>query len=236
MDVNKPATVRKSPTFALICLDCLESTLSNTRVSICSRSSSTLWFRSETSCRLRLSHRQSLPQLRPRMDTHLALSFPDCFSDPDADTEPMSQDFPVFKDDCAPQQRFQGGQWIQNSPEMPESQRSRDTFDQEGRDLGYSDCNGHQFFSAPMILPEQLPLPSSPETLAPPDRQFTVPAKKTDDSDPACRPRLTADQTAILEEYYSHTPRPTTKQKREHAIRLGLTLEKVNVSHVALGK
>lgn len=166
------------------------------------------------------------------MDAHLAMSFPDCFSDQDADVEPMSHDFQFPKDAYAPQQCFQGGQWIQNSSDIRESQHSRDTFNHEGRGLGYPECNGHQFSSAPMILPEQLPLPNSPDTLAPPDQQFTIAAKKPDDSDPACRPRLTPDQTAVLEEYYSHTPRPTTKQKREHAIRLGLTLEKVNVSHV----
>jgi hypothetical protein len=54
-------------------------------------------------------------------------------------------------------------------------------------------------------------------------------SKKAEEPDSACRPRLTPEQTQFLEEIFSHTPRPTTQQKKKHANQLGLTHEKVNV-------
>jgi hypothetical protein len=60
----------------------------------------------------------------------------------------------------------------------------------------------------------------------------TSPPKRLDDPESPHRPRLTAEQTALLEEYFAHTPRPTTMQKKKQAEELGLTQEKVNVSSV----
>jgi Homeodomain len=58
----------------------------------------------------------------------------------------------------------------------------------------------------------------------------TSPPKRLDDPESPHRPRLTAEQTSFLEDYFSHTPRPTTMQKKQHAEELGLSQEKVNVS------
>jgi len=48
--------------------------------------------------------------------------------------------------------------------------------------------------------------------------------------DPTSRPRLTTDQTNILESRFQQDPKPPTDTKKELAQQISLTLDKVNVS------
>jgi hypothetical protein len=47
--------------------------------------------------------------------------------------------------------------------------------------------------------------------------------------DPSSRPRLTTEQTNILESKFQQDPKPPTETKKELAQKIGLTLDKVNV-------
>ena len=98
------------------------------------------------------------------------------------------------------------------------------------------DVGGHSFPPPELTSQGQPAAPSAEPSTADPPMPPPPPQqarKRPDEPDSSCRPRLTPEQTAILEEYYSHTPRPTTVQKKQHAIKLGLTLEKVNVCAAA---
>ena len=96
---------------------------------------------------------------------------------------------------------------------------------------GESEQSAPALESAIVCSDTHIPSASSPNTSdSPLPSSQSQPLKKLDEPDSSCRPRLTPEQTAVLEEYYSHTPRPTTQQKRQHAAKLGLTLEKVNVT------
>lgn len=100
----------------------------------------------------------------------------------------------------------------------------------------YQDLHSYQAFkdhpySAPdMMVPEQMSSSPPREHQTSYAQHYSSPPRKPDDPDNTVRPRLTPAQTTMLEDYYAHTPRPTTQQKRQLAIQLGLTLEKVNVS------
>ena len=100
---------------------------------------------------------------------------------------------------------------------------------------GFNQLNQIHYPAGPMMMPQQISAQAPP---MPPSHMLVAhhqppppPRKKPEELDSACRPRLTAEQTLILEDYFSHTPRPTTQQKRQHAINLNLTQEKVNVSN-----
>ena len=55
-------------------------------------------------------------------------------------------------------------------------------------------------------------------------------ARRSDEGDSTCRPRLSAQQTATLEGWFKENPRPSTSEKRRYAQLLYLSTEKVNVS------
>ncbi|MGI4811927.1 MAG: homeobox domain-containing protein [Janthinobacterium lividum] len=92
---------------------------------------------------------------------------------------------------------------------------------------------GYQDLQSPMGASHQQPAFNDGSVAA---AQQAANLQKQDDSESACRPRLTPEQTRFLEDYFAHTPRPTTNQKKRHANELGLTHEKVNVGqHAVLG-
>ena len=55
--------------------------------------------------------------------------------------------------------------------------------------------------------------------------------KEADEGDTSSRPRLTTEQTNVLEEHFRLESKPVTDIKRRLADQVGLSLEKVNVSH-----
>lgn len=56
------------------------------------------------------------------------------------------------------------------------------------------------------------------------------PPVQVEGPDPTSRPRLTTEQTNILESKFQQDPKPPTDTKKELAQKIGLTLDKVNVS------
>ena len=54
--------------------------------------------------------------------------------------------------------------------------------------------------------------------------------KDSEETDTSSRPRLTTEQTNILEENFQKESKPVTEVKRQLAARVGLPLDKVNVS------
>ncbi|MCJ1284783.1 hypothetical protein MMC26_004119 [Xylographa opegraphella] len=52
--------------------------------------------------------------------------------------------------------------------------------------------------------------------------------READEPDPSSRPRLTTDQTNILEARFQQDPKPPTNTKKDLALKIGLTLDKVN--------
>ena len=55
-----------------------------------------------------------------------------------------------------------------------------------------------------------------------------------EDEDTSSRPRLSPDQLAILEEHFQSHQKPNTDFKKQLAEQLGLSLSRVNVSHVKI--
>ena len=53
--------------------------------------------------------------------------------------------------------------------------------------------------------------------------------KEPEEMDTSSRPRLTTDQTNVLEEHFRREAKPITDVKRKLADQIGLSLEKVNV-------
>lgn len=142
-----------------------------------------------------------------------------------------------FFNEAHPFDLLEGDASIPESQDLSGSQLFRDSFSglRSGQEPShYQDTNGPSVPASQMVLPSESHAPScsSPNTADSPMPPPQQPPKKLDEPDSSCRPRLTPEQTAVLEEYYSHTPRPTTQQKRQHAIKLGLTQEKVNVSNL----
>ena len=155
------------------------------------------------------------------MDSRSSMAFLGYFQDP------LDQTYRSFQEDRGAVHGFGSGEVVAENGNTYGSQLFRDSMNPLHLEHGtqpFHELGGHPFSS--MILPEQLPVSGAQDA----PEHFGIHSKKQEDADTACRPRLTADQTAVLEEYYSHTPRPTTQQKKQHAIQLGLTQEKVNVS------
>ena len=68
-------------------------------------------------------------------------------------------------------------------------------------------------------------LPSQHQSL-----EYNLPfQREADEPDPATRPRLTTEQTNILETKFQQDPKPPTNTKKDLAQKIGLTLDKVNV-------
>ena len=68
-------------------------------------------------------------------------------------------------------------------------------------------------------------LPSQHQSL-----EYCVPLQReADEPDPSSRPRLTTEQTNILETKFQQDPKPPTNTKKDLAQKIGLTLDKVNV-------
>lgn len=55
-----------------------------------------------------------------------------------------------------------------------------------------------------------------------------------EDLDTSSRPRLTQDQIAVLEAEFKGKPKPDTEYKRALAYRIGLSLQRVNVSSLQI--
>ena len=64
----------------------------------------------------------------------------------------------------------------------------------------------------------------------PPQGQIISPIDDSEDMDTSSRPRLTQDQIAILEAEFKGKPKPGTEFKKRLASRIGLSLQRVNVS------
>lgn len=95
--------------------------------------------------------------------------------------------------------------------------------------FGYSDPSVHHDPS--MALENHFGAPGGAST-APNHHQsveYNAPMQ-ADGPDPTSRPRLTAEQTNILEAKFQQDPKPPTDTKKELAQKIGLTLDKVNVS------
>ena len=83
----------------------------------------------------------------------------------------------------------------------------------------------------PAVVTERAaPVPAHPQNL-----EYEMPLQTpTEEPDPSTRPRLTTDQTNILESRFQQDPKPLTNTKRDLAQKIGLTLDKVNVRPVPL--
>ncbi|MCJ1401128.1 hypothetical protein MMC11_004340 [Xylographa trunciseda] len=67
-------------------------------------------------------------------------------------------------------------------------------------------------------------LPSQHQTV-----EYNAPLQRdADEPDPSSRPRLTTEQTNILEAKFQQDPKPPTNTKKDLAQKIGLTLDKVN--------
>ena len=54
--------------------------------------------------------------------------------------------------------------------------------------------------------------------------------KEQEETDTSSRPRLTSEQTSVLESYFQKESKPVTEVKKRLAQQVGLPLDKVNVS------
>lgn len=60
--------------------------------------------------------------------------------------------------------------------------------------------------------------------------QIVSPMEEVEELDTSSRPRLTQEQIAILEDQFKAKPKPGTEFKKQLASRIGLSLQRVNVS------
>ena len=95
------------------------------------------------------------------------------------------------------------------------------------------DFSPYNFSSEPPMLPQQH-YDSSP--LGPlvthsmqqnDDRDLS--GQKEEEIDASSRPRLTTEQTNVLEEHFQRESKPITEVKKQLAVQVGLPLDKVNV-------
>ena len=54
--------------------------------------------------------------------------------------------------------------------------------------------------------------------------------KEQEETDTSSRPRLTSEQTSVLESHFQQESKPVTEVKKRLALQVGLPLDKVNVS------
>ena len=94
----------------------------------------------------------------------------------------------------------------------------------------------YNFSSEPPMVPQQN-FESSPAGLPPnqlahrmEDGEFPTQKETTEEADASSRPRLTTEQTNVLEEHFRREAKPVTEVKRQLAAQVGLPLDKVNVS------
>lgn len=60
--------------------------------------------------------------------------------------------------------------------------------------------------------------------------QLVSPMEEPEELDTSSRPRLTQEQIAILEDHFKGKPKPGTEFKKQLALQIGLSLQRVNVS------
>ena len=60
--------------------------------------------------------------------------------------------------------------------------------------------------------------------------------KEQEETDTSSRPRLTSEQTSVLEKHFQKESKPVTEVKKRLAQQVGLPLDKVNVSDWCLSK
>lgn len=63
-----------------------------------------------------------------------------------------------------------------------------------------------------------------------PQGHIMSPVEDVEDLDTSSRPRLTQDQIALLEAEFKGKPKPCTEYKKALALKIGLSLQRVNVS------
>ena len=88
---------------------------------------------------------------------------------------------------------------------------------------------------APPQDPEPAPLnhqPSSSSQQA--EDAGSTSQREQEETDTSSRPRLTSEQTSVLERNFQTEPKPGTEKKRQLASQVNLTLDKVNVSKSVL--
>lgn len=87
--------------------------------------------------------------------------------------------------------------------------------------------------SHPNTLPQQQLVASdllpSPTVEQQTDEHNGSAVEDTEDMDTASRPRLTQEQINVLEEHFKHQPKPNTDIKKQLALEIGLSLQRVNV-------
>lgn len=96
------------------------------------------------------------------------------------------------------------------------------------------DFSPYNFSSEPPMLPHQHydsnPLgPLGAQSMQPNDDRDLA-GQKEDEVDASSRPRLTTEQTNVLEEHFQRESKPITEVKKQLAAQVGLPLDKVNVS------
>ena len=63
----------------------------------------------------------------------------------------------------------------------------------------------------------------------------SVSQKEQEETDTSSRPRLTSEQTSVLEKHFQKESKPVTEVKKRLAQQVGLPLDKVNVSICVCG-
>ena len=97
------------------------------------------------------------------------------------------------------------------------------------------DFSSYRFSPEPQATPQQhynsSPINPPPALLAQQSEDPAVSAQKeVEEADASSRPRLTTEQTNVLEEHFQRESKPVTDVKKQLAAKIGLPLDKVNVS------
>ena len=103
------------------------------------------------------------------------------------------------------------------------------------------DFSPYQFSSEPQVPPQQhyhsSPIDPPSAQLAQQSEDPAISAQKeAEEADASSRPRLTTEQTNVLEEHFQRESKPVTDVKKQLAIKIGLPLDKVNVSKLYVNR
>ena len=99
------------------------------------------------------------------------------------------------------------------------------------------DPSSYSLSSEPPMLPQEH-FDTSPKDLSPgqsthqiEDAGVSIQKEIAEEVDASSRPRLTTEQTNVLEEHFRRESKPITEVKKQLAVQVGLPLDKVNVSY-----
>lgn len=96
------------------------------------------------------------------------------------------------------------------------------------------DFSPYNFSSEPPMRPQQHYDSSPLGPLVNQSMQYNddrdLSSQREEEIDASSRPRLTAEQTNVLEEHFQRESKPITEVKKQLAAQVGLPLDKVNVS------